>query len=443
MSIASNKKVADWNKHVASADKATLEGKYEFAEATWMLALEEAEDFGENDRRLAFTLEKLSECLWFQNRLDDALTYGSRSLKVYERVLGPDHHDVGAIAGNMARIYHLQNQFSQAEVHYKRALGIKSSALGEQNPDVQQLRSSLADLLQSTGRAQEAAQLRTSASMPTKKQWKKTGTYAAYQKEEKKEEKHVSESKLDSPSTPRPPQTEDDFTLGKGATFAQYRAEAERALQKGDPMEALRVWIMSLPVARGADENNPDHCYALESIAELSLRGEKFKDAERCFQKSFDIKQKVLGKHHPAVGHAASNMAKLYYQMCDYGKAEKLAKTAVETFEQAEGKEGKDLSCALHNLATLYHVQRQYDSAEQFYQRAMTMKQKLFGPNHPETLSILKSYANLLKSTHREEQARHLDDCADGMITGTWKVVQINQAESLTSGWSQVLLNED
>jgi hypothetical protein len=128
--------------------------------------------------------------------------------------------------------------------------------------------------------------------------------------------------------------------------------------------------------------------------------------------------------------------------MCDYPKAEKLARTAVETFESVEGKEGKDLSCALHNLATLFHVQRKYDDAETYYQRGMTMKQRLFGPNHPETLSILKSYANLLKSTHREEQARHLDECADGLITGTWKVIEINQSESLTSGWGQVSLDD-
>jgi tetratricopeptide (TPR) repeat protein len=435
MSIASNRKSADWNKHVASADKATLEGKYEFAEATWLLALQEAEDFGEDDRRLAFTLEKLSECLWFLNRLDEALTYGNRALQVYIQVLGDDHHDVGAIAGNMARIHHLQNNFADAEALYKRALEIKSSSLGQQHPDVQQLRSSYADLLQTIGRPEEASRLMTSASMPTKKQWRKTGAY-------QKQEKHVSQEKLDSPSTPRPPQASEDASLSINLSFAEYKSQAERAIQKADMMEALRIWIMSLPAARGADENNPDHCYALESIAELSLRNEQFKDAERCFQKSFDIKQRVLGKSHPAVGHAASNLAKLYYAMCDYPRAENLSSQAVAVFEQGPQKESTDLACALHNLATLYHVQRKYDKAETFYQRGMTMKQKLFGPNHPETLSILKSYANLLKSTHREEQARHLDDCADGMITGSWKVIQVSENEKLTGGWNQVLLED-
>jgi tetratricopeptide (TPR) repeat protein len=439
MSIASDKKASDWTKHIASADKATQEGKYDFAEATWMLALEEAEDFGENDRRLAFTLEKLSECLWFLNRLDEALYYGNRSLKIYERVLGPQHHDVGSIAGNIARIHHLQGNFAEAEQLYKRALGIKTASLGQQNPEVQQLLSSFADCLQSMGRQEEAAQLRTSASMPTKKQWRKTGSHRAHQKGGKP----VSESTLSSPSTPRPPQSTDEFLPKKGMNFQDFKAEAERALQKGDLLEAERIWIMSLPVARGENENNPDHCYALESIAELSLRLEKFKDAERCFQKSYDIKVKVLGKSHSAVAHSASSLAKLYYSMCDYSRAEKMGRLAVEVFESADGKESKDLACALHNLATLFHVQRKYDHAEEYYQRAMTMKQKLFGGDHPETLSVLKNYANLLKSTHREEQAKHLDSCADGMVTGSWKVLDVQQQDRLSGGWEQVLLSED
>ncbi len=437
MSIASNKKSAEWNKHVASADKATLDGKYEYAEATWMLALEEAEDFGDNDRRLAFTLEKLSECLWFLNRLDEALEHGMRALKVYEKVLGPAHHDVGAIAGNMARIHHLKNNHVEAEKLYKRAVSIKTAALGSHNPEVQQLLSSYADLLQSMGRSTEAAQLMTSASMPTKKQWRKTGSYEAYQ------QRPVSEGKLDSPSTPRPPQTTDEFLLSPKMNFGQFRSEADRAMQRGDALEAERIWIMSLPVVRGTDENNYEHCYALESLGELSLRNNKFKDAERCYQKSYDIKFKVLGKNHSAVAQSASNLAKLYYAICDYPRAEKMARQAVEVFEISQGRESKDLACALHNLATLFHVQRKYDHAESYYQRAMTMKQKLFGPDHPETLGILKSYANLLKSTHREEQARHLDDCADGMITGSWKVIQVQQSDKLTRDWDQRLTRDD
>lgn len=435
METTSDRKSTEWNSLVAKADVAQRERKYEFAEATWMFALEEAESFGEEDRRLPYTLEKLSENLWIQNRFDEALFFGIRAMKIYEKVLGDQHYDVGAIAGNMARILHQQRKYAEAEGLYKRSLAIKTASLGPKHPEVQQLLTNFADLLTTLGRGEEASQLRTSASMPTKRQWTKTGSFKAVQKD-------IAKNELARPSTPLPP-ISDEFS-GKNMSWQDFKAEAERCMQRGDNLEAERVWIMSLPTARGQDENNPNHCYALEAIGELSMRLEKFKDAERCYQKSYDIKVRVLGNQHIAIAHGASNLAKLYYSMCDYSKAEKMARQAVDVFERVNGSDNNtDLACALHNLATLYHVQRIYDRAEAFYQRAMTMKQKIFGPDHPETLRLLKSYANLLKSTHREEQARHLDDCADGMITGSWKTIQLPEGESLSGGWAQVNLRDE
>ncbi len=425
---------SSWLQHVEKADEAQRAGKYEFAETTWMIALEEAQEFGDLDKRLPYTLERLAECMWFQNRFDESLFYGMRALKLYEQILGESHADLGNITGNMARIYHQQKKFQEAEKLYKRSLAIKTSTLGTKHPEVNQLLSGFADLLQSLGRGEEASQLRTSAGMPTRKQWTKTtGSYKEFQNKEK----NLEDSVLERPSTAMPPMAEE--FLSRDMNFSDFRDEAERAMQRGDLVEAERVWIMSLGVARGDDENNPNYCYALEAIAELSLRAEKYRDAERCFQKSFDIKARVLGRDHVAVGHGAANLAKLYYTMCDYPKAERMAMEAVNIFDRASAGEGTDLACAIHNLATLFHVQRKYDDAEKHYQRAMIMKQKLFGPDHPETVRLLKSYANLLKATHREEQAKHLDDCAEGMITGSWKVVK---DENLTGGWRQVLLEE-
>ncbi|MBX9691013.1 MAG: tetratricopeptide repeat protein, partial [Cyanobacteria bacterium] len=367
MDITADRK-RDWSEHVARAENAQRQGKYEFAEAIWLIALEEAEDFGAGDRRLAYTLEKLSECMWYQHRLDEAGSYAMRSLTVYERVLGPEDKDVGSIAGNLAMIYHLQGKHKEAEETYKKALKIKTAVLGSKHPDVQKLLGSFADLLQSLGRQEEANQLRISARMVTKKQWSKTGGYKALDSTETRKD-------LDQPTTPVPPVIDDEATH---KTWDEYKREAEKALKAGDYLEAERLWIYSLPTARGEDKNNPNYCYALESIGEISIRLEKYRDAERCFINSYDIKQKVLGREHNAVARSASGLAKLYYTMCDYSKSEKFAKQAVEVYEKTGG-ESKELACALHNLATLYHVQRSYQEAESYYQRALKLKQKLFG----------------------------------------------------------------
>ena len=430
MDVAADK-VNDWSERIARADKAQREGKLDFAETNLMVALEEAEEFGADDRRLAYTLEKLSECMWFQHRLDEACSFALRSLAVYEQALGSDHRDVGSIAGNLAMIYHLLGDSKSAESTYKKALKIKTAALGSKHPEVQKLLGSFADLLQSLGRDSEAEQLRADARMVTKKQWTNTGTFKALSATETRKN-------LDQPSTPSPPVSD---VGGLDMSWEEYKVAAEKAMKDGNLVEAERLWIYSLPVARESGKNNPSFCYSLESIGEISIKLEKFRDAERCFQNSYDIKLKVLGREHVAVARSASSLAKLYYVMCDYKKSEKFTKQTVEIYKKALGMENKELACALHNLATLYHVQRKYELAEDHYQKSLKMKQSVFGQEHPETTRLLKSYADLMKSMHREEEANHLDECADGIITGSWK--QVDQTEMrVHGGWNQVLTSD-
>jgi len=79
--------------------------------------------------------------------------------------------------------------------------------------------------------------------------------------------------------------------------------------------------------------------------------------------------------------------------------------------------ESIEAGCALHNLATLYHVQRKYDEAEPLYKRALVIKQKAFGEDHPETVRLLRSYGHVLMSTNKQaKMARNSQ-----MITGSWK----------------------
>lgn len=169
-------KLSEWNQHIQVAEGAQRSGKYDFAEATWMLAAEEAESFGPNDRRLAYSLEKLTECLWFQGRLEEALHYGCRALSVYETALGASHNDVGSMAYNVAMVFHVLNYYDEAEKNYKRALAIKTGALGAKHPDVVKVLGSFADLLVKLGREEEAHQLRATEKVVTAANWSQTNS---------------------------------------------------------------------------------------------------------------------------------------------------------------------------------------------------------------------------------------------------------------------------
>ncbi len=61
-----------WNKYKTSGEQALTRGALVEAESMWLAALEEAEDFPEDDSRRAITYEGLSEAYFRQGKNKDA-----------------------------------------------------------------------------------------------------------------------------------------------------------------------------------------------------------------------------------------------------------------------------------------------------------------------------------------------------------------------------------
>jgi hypothetical protein len=61
----------------------------------------------------------------------------------------------------------------------------------------------------------------------------------------------------------------------------------------------------------------------------------------------------------------------------------------------------------------LYRRQGKYDQAEPLYQRALAIREKALGPEHPHTASLLKNYAALLRAMERDEEAAVLEARAE------------------------------
>lgn len=468
-----------WEKFRATAERAQQEGMYEFAETTWAAALEDAEDFGDTDRRLAYTLEKLAECLWTQGKLNDAANYCKRVLKIYEKVLGPDHQDVACFAGNLAMIYHGRKEYDKAETYYKRSLDIKRKFLPADHPELKKLAGNYADLLHLLGRTEDAAKLKTAASQVTAADWKKgTGSHAAYSKPPAPPAaapaQTVSHNKVAAVSAPPPPPPgsygqQNNFSTAnrmaakpkpvphsgkstketklpppptkigqaiqsKDEVFERWKfhkERAEKATAENKLPDAENEWLAALEAAESIGEENPPLSYTLFSLGELKARQEAYDAAIPFHQRAYSIKRKVLGPLHMAVAASANSLARLFYHMRDYNQAENLAQECVKIYERLLGRDHQDVACALHNLATLYHVQRKYSHAEPAYKRALEIKNKIFGPEHPDTARLLRSYADLMRSTHREDEAEKMDSTATGMITGSWKTIKQVDGDSL------------
>ena len=84
--------------------------------------------------------------------------------------------------------------------------------------------------------------------------------------------------------------------------------------------------------------------------------------------------------------------------MGDYAKAEPLYKRALAIREKALGPDHPDTAQSLNNLALLYDSMGDYAKAEPLYKRALAIREKALGPEHPDTAQSLNNLAKLYYS---------------------------------------------
>jgi tetratricopeptide (TPR) repeat protein len=88
------------------------------------------------------------------------------------------------------------------------------------------------------------------------------------------------------------------------------------------------------------------------------------------------------------------------------------------TIKNAENlEEGNPLLLSsLYSLASFYHDRKEYDKAVDQYQRALHIKERMSGPNHPDVAAILQRYARVLQEAKRPTQAANLLARADAIL---------------------------
>ena len=85
-----------------------------------------------------------------------------------------------------------------------------------------------------------------------------------------------------------------------------------------------------------------------------------------------------------------------------YEQAEPLLQRALTIREQMLGPEHPDVGEGLNNLASVKVKQGKYEQAEPLYQRALAIHERVLGPEHPKTCTVHENYASLTQAIQRE-----------------------------------------
>jgi hypothetical protein len=131
-------------------------------------------------------------------------------------------------------------------------------------------------------------------------------------------------------------------------------------------------------------------------------------------------------------------LAEVIFRQHRYAQAEPVCKRVIMIYERKFGPEHSDVGVFTNNLGLIYHHQKKFFMAETEYQKALAMQSKLLGQGHPQTINVMANYARLLKETHRQAEARHMDACIKGAHTeanwtqsGSYKAFEVAANEQL------------
>jgi tetratricopeptide (TPR) repeat protein len=103
-----------------------------------------------------------------------------------------------------------------------------------------------------------------------------------------------------------------------------------------------------------------------------------------------------------------NNLALLYQTQGRYAEAEPLYLKALAIREKELGKNHPSTATSYNNLASLYKTQGRYAEAEPLYLKALAIREKELGENHPLTATSYNNLASLYKSQGRYAEAEPL-----------------------------------
>ena len=100
------------------------------------MAAIQTDAYGDEDLRLADTLDRLCDCRFEMGLVDPAVDALRRALVIRELNLGTVNADVAATTDHLGKILYYAKRFSDAEPYFQRTLDIDLKLPGSDNPEL-------------------------------------------------------------------------------------------------------------------------------------------------------------------------------------------------------------------------------------------------------------------------------------------------------------------
>ncbi|MEO6562351.1 MAG: tetratricopeptide repeat protein, partial [Nitrosospira sp.] len=160
-----------------------------------------------------------------------------------------------------------------------------------------------------------------------------------------------------------------------------HLTQARESLAKGDTAKAERLFEQVLAT-------DPKHAAeAAFQLGELALSKIDYLRARKYYLEAARLE--------PDNADYVNKAGKINHEMGRYPEARSFYEKALAIRERSLGPEHPNIAASLNNLAGLYHDEGQYAKAEPLFQRSLKILEKALGRDHPDVAVCLNNLATL------------------------------------------------
>jgi tetratricopeptide (TPR) repeat protein len=193
--------------------------------------------------------------------------------------------------------------------------------------------------------------------------------------------------------------TESDVLQGLGLTW----------MCLGDPARAEAELKRSLALAESGAGSTPQRIgTALQSLAALHVKYQKYSLAEEELRQALVLLGKALSEGHPQIAAVTADLADVCRLEKRFDEASEYAHQAHEAMRRSLGDNSPGVAETLGLIARIEVEQSKSGEAEGDYARAISMFRENGGSHDIRLATLMNEYASLLVSMHRKEEAKQV-----------------------------------
>ena len=273
---------------------------------------------------------------------DSALYYYNLALEIKKVSLGEDHSGYASTLNNIAAVYGNMGASEKALPIYENVLRIKEKNHVGAHKDVATIYSNLAIQYKNLGRFKEAEEFYTKCLKIRKIIFDSidpgiaavhlslSALYIDFADYKKAEIQLNLAGKIWQQRNDITSESYASFLLGHAKFFTHQRDEKSA-------VDAIQKALVIYESIKGLGNNHPKYAVALNDLGRCYLSFKKFKDAEKCFVGSLEIRFRAKIRNYYDVAKSYRNLGELAYYNMEHSKADSLLNLALEIADSVMG----------------------------------------------------------------------------------------------------------